>query len=277
VNDERIQVYKEYFSGFSHRLILQHRDYTPYRPLPAIEIFTDQDGHPTKTVTSSEIGLELRYAYKERYIEGLYKRVRLANKWPVLNLELTQGVKGIWNSAYNYTKVRFSVSENIAIPPLGNLYYYVFAGRFFGKLPYPLLELHPGNEYLYYRRNAFEMMNNYEFLSDRYAGFNIEHTIGGGIFNHIPGVKKLKLRQFWTAKGLVGKLSRDNRLLNIGSTHEHVFRSLRGEPYLEVGTGVSNILQLFRIDFVWRVTPKQISDEGKPRYFGIFGSVNFQF
>ncbi len=276
-NDERLQFYKEYFNGFSHRLVLQHRQFTPYAPLPSTTIFVDESDRPSNTVISSEVGLELRYAYKDKYLEGQYKRVRLANKWPVLKLEVTAGLKGVLNSSYKYQKVRFSVTESINIPPLGHLYYNLFAGKYFGTLPYSLLEIHPGNEYYYYNKFAFQMMNNYEFLSDNYVGFNIEHNIGGGIFNRIPVLKKLKLRQFWSAKGVVGTLSDANQKLNLDNSGEHLFRTLKGSPYLEIGTGISNIFHIFRIDFVWRVNPKPISQEAKSKYFGIFGSANFEF
>ncbi len=276
-DDERIQWYNEYYNGFSHRLILQHRVFTPYSPLPGSSIFVDKNGNPSNSVISSEAGVELRYAFKDKYLEGLYKRVRMANKFPVLKFEFTAGLKGVLNSSYKYQKMRFTVTESINIPPLGHLYYNLFAGKYFGTLPYSLLEIHPGNEYYYYNRYAFQMMNNYEFLSDNYVGFNIEHNIGGGIFNRIPVIKKLKWRQFWTAKGVVGTLSDANQKLNLDNSGEHLFRTLKGSPYLELGTGVSNILHVFRIDFVWRVNPKPISTEVKSKYFGIFGSANFEF
>jgi len=274
-DDERFEFYKQYFSRFSHMLILQHRQYTPYAPLPSEGVFYDRNGNPSSSVISSEVGVDLRYAYKEKYLDGQYLRVNLGSKYPVVHLEFTAGLKNVINSAYNYQKLRFSVTENINIPPFGHLYYNIFAGKYFGTLPYPLLEIHPGNEYYYYNQYAFQMMNNYEFISDKYVGFNIEHNIGGGIFNHIPAVKFLKLRQFWTAKGVVGDLSLQNQALNFNKGYE--FRTLKGDPYLELGTGISNIFQVFRVDFVWRVTPKPLPEESKTRYFGIFGSARFEF
>jgi hypothetical protein len=119
------------------------------------------------------------------------------------------------------------------------------------------------------------MMNNYEFLSDEYAGFNVEHNMGGGIFNRVPLLRKAKFRHFWTAKGVVGKLSDANQALNLEKGY--AFRTLKGSPYLELGTGISNILQVGRIDFVWRATPKPLTSEARWRYFGIFGSVQFEF
>ena len=274
-DDQRLEWYKEYFSGFSHKVILQHRQYTPYAPLPSAGIFEDYNGKPSSSVVSSEVGLELRYAYKEKYVEGQYLRVNLGSKYPILDLQVTGGIKDLLNSGYQYQKARFSVTESINIPPFGHLYWNVFTGKYFNTLPYPLLEIHPGNEYLYYNQYAFEMMNTYEFISDQYAGFNMEHTIGGGIFNYIPALKKLKFRQFWTAKGLIGSLSEANQELNLNKGFP--FRTLQGDPYLELGTGVSNIFQIFRIDFDWRVAPAPLPTEAKSKYFGIFGSVMFQF
>ena len=274
-DDQRFEFYKEYFSGFSHRLILQHSQFTPYAPLPSSGIFKDYNGNPSTSVVSSEVGVELRYAYKEKYIEGQYLRVNVGSKYPIVDIEADAGIKNLLNSAYQYQKVRLSVTESINIPPFGHLYYNVFAGKYFGTLPYPLLEIHPGNEYLYYNKYAFEMMNTYEFVSDQYAGFNIEHTIGSGVFNYIPLLKKLKFRQFWTAKGVIGSLSNANTNLNLNGSFP--FRTLQGNPYLELGTGVSNIFKIFRIDFDWRVSPVPQSSENKTRYFGVFGSVQFQF
>jgi len=135
--------------------------------------------------------------------------------------------------------------------------------------------VHPGNEYLYFNRSAFNMMNRFEFLSDQYVGINVEHTIGNGIFNYIPLLKKAKLRQFWNAKVLYGSLSNENRNLNLNKGY--TFRTLESVPYIEIGTGVGNILQIFRLDFVWRVSPDLLPDEGQEKYFGVFGSVSFSF
>lgn len=274
-DDKRLEFYKQYFNGLSHKLILEHRDFTPYKPLPTAGIFHDVHGNSALNVVSSEVGVDLRFAYKEKYLEGQFKRVSIKSKYPVASLSVTTGIKGVLDGAYSYQKMRMAVTGFNYIPPFGSLYYNVFAGKYFGTLPYPLLEIHPGNEFNYYNRYAFQMMNNYEFLSDQYVGFNMEHNFGGGVFNRIPLLRKLKFRQFWTAKGVVGNLSEENQKLNLDKGYS--FRMLKGSPYLELGTGISNILQVGRIDFVWRVTPTPLSTEAKRRYFGIFGSVKFEF
>ena len=275
VDDTRFEFFKQYFSGFSHMLTFQRRSYTPYAPLPVNGIFKDQEGRDIDKVVNSEVGLRLRFAYKEKFLEGNYYRVSLGSKYPIVEARFAMGIPNVLNSNYRYQKASLSISDNVKIAPFGSLYYNLFGGKTFGTLPYPLLEIHPGNEFHYYNRYAFNMMNRYEFISDQYAGFNIEHTIGGGIFNYIPYLKKAKLRQFWTAKGIIGSLTDDNKKLNLNSAY--TFRTLEGNPYIEIGTGVENILQLFRIDFVWRVTPKPLPGESQEKYFGIFGSVRFNF
>lgn len=275
LEETRLEWYKEYFSGFSHMFVLMHRSFDPYAPLPYQGIFRDDAGAPTMQVINTEASVRLRFAYKEKFLEGNYYRVSLGSKYPVVEARYGVGIKNIWYSGYEYSKVSISVSDDVKIAPLGSLYFNVFAGRYFGTLPYPLLEIHPGNEFYYYNKYAFNMMNRFEFISDRYAGLNIEHNIGGGVFNYIPYLKKLKMRQFWTAKVLYGSLSEENKKLNLDKGYP--FRTLDQNPYIELGTGISNILQLFRIDFVWRVSPDLLPNEGNDRYFGIFGSIRFNF
>ncbi len=275
VDDARFEYYQQYYNGFSHMVALQHRKFDPYDPLPSAGIFMDEDGRNQDYVVSSEVGLRLRYAFREEFIESHYFRQSLGSKYPIVELRGSLGLKGVLGSGYQYQKASVSVSDNVRISPLGSIYYNLFAGQVFGTVPYPLLEVHPGNEFHYYTRQAFNMMTRYEFISDRYAGFNFEHSIGGGIFNYIPYLKKARLRQFWTAKGIVGSLNDENTKLNL--TKDYTFRTLEGSPYMEVGTGIENILQLFRIDFIWRVTPKPLATEERSKYFGIFGSVRFKF
>lgn len=274
-DDTRFEFYKEYYSGFSHMITLLRKNYDPYAPLPDLGIFNDENGNPLNNITQTEINVKLRYAYKERFINGNYFRTSLGSRYPIVELRYSKGLKGFLDGGYNYQKIRFNISSYLKIAPLGQLYVNLFAGKYFGTLPYPLLEIHPGNETYVYNKYAFSMMNQYEFLSDQYAGFNIEHSLGSGIFRYIPLIKKLKFRQFWTAKGVIGSLSDSNKALNMNKGF--AFKTLENNPYIELGTGIENILRVFRIDFVWRVTPKPVATDPRQSYFGVFGSMKFDF
>jgi hypothetical protein len=110
------------------------------------------------------------------------------------------------------------------------------------------------------------------------------------VFRLFGPTRKLKFRQFWTAKLLWGSLSEENKRINFvdGYFDEatmkfnpdtgkgwFAFQTLQDKTYMELGTGVDNILKVFRIDFIWRVLPSTPTSYAKR--FGIFGSFKIQF
>ena len=138
-------------------------------------------------------------------------------------------------------------------------------------MPYTSLDIAPGNELYYYNKYAFSMMNKYEFIHDKYAGFTFEHNIGNGLFRFLP---KLKFRQFYTIKTLWGGLSDANKALNFKPGYE--FETLDGRTYMELGTGIDNIFKVLRLDFIWRVLPTPLPKE-RNRRFGVYGSFRLTF
>lgn len=275
VEKQRLEYMRSYFNGFRFMISAERKVFTPYAPLPALGIFYRADGSHSPSITHNEMGLELRFAYREQFVEGNYYRTSLGTKSPIVKLYMGTGFKGILGGQYNFSKLRFTWSDYLQIPHLGSLYYNVFAGKVFGTLPYPLLEIHPGNEFYYYNSHSFNMMYRYEYLSDAYVGAITEHSLGPLFLKYIPVVKKSKIRFFWNAKGVYGSLTAANQALNLNKGY--TFQSLARSPYLEAGTGVENIFRVLRIDFVWRILPTQIIQESASRRFGIFGSMKFSF
>ena len=269
VDEKRFEFFKESKSGFSILTPVIHKTYTPLKNLPLKDSFAVKDG--TNPLTTFEIGVRFRFAYLEKFLENNFFRSSLGSPYPITEVYLSHGISGVFKSSYNYSKVSASVYDYFKIPPYGSIYFNLFAGRTFGTLPYVLLDIHPGNELYYYNKYAFNMMNKYEFISDKYVGINVEHNVGNGIFRLVP---KLKFRQFWTAKVLWGSLSDANVLLNF--KQGSMFQTLNGRTYLELGTGVDNILHVFRIDFIWRLLPTPLP-EGVTKKFGVFGSFRLSF
>lgn len=271
LEEKRVDGFKEWSSGFSVMATLRHRIYDPVRNLPGKENFTVKQGDPMTTFESS---VRLRYAYLEKFLENNFYRTSLGSPLPILELRYTKGIRGILQSGYDYHKLTVSISNYRKIPPIGSLYFNVFGGRSFGTLPYTFLDVAPGNEMYYYNTYAFNMMNRYQYIHDRYTGVNLEHNFGNGIFRFLALTRKMKLRQFWTAKALWGNLSAENQQLNFINGYN--FESLSGKTYMELGTGVDNIFRVFRLDFIWRPLPQSRSLTNNDR-FGVFGSFRFAF
>jgi len=128
-------------------------------------------------------------------------------------------------------------------------------------------------------------MNRFEYLSDRYAGFTMEHDFEKKLINLIPFLRKINVRQFWNIKAVWGDLSPDNKALNCMEYGGYAMQSLNGHPYIELGTGLDNIFRFFRLDFIWRLTPSSAmpvvvphDNYQKPAApFGVFVSFQVQF
>lgn len=267
LEDYRFEIFKEWAKGFSTELFFVRKQFTPLLNLPPKINYPVSEG---ASLTSAEIALKLRYAYLEQFFEGDYFRYSLGTKYPIVELVVSKGLK-VLEGAYDYTRLSLTVRDKMKISPFGTLSYKVYGGKVFGTLPFVFMEVHPGNDIYYYNTGTFNLMNRFEYISDRYFGFNIEHNIGPGLFRFTGLTRKLKWRQFWNVKTVWGGASEANKALN-GNEY---FKYLNGSNYTEIGTGIDNIFRVFRLDMVWRLNPPA----GLQRYakFGIFGSFQFQF
>lgn len=272
--ETKVDLFGSSKSGFSVTVGGAHKNFDPVLNLPYKSLFVDDKGD--SSIRTSEATIRFRYAHLEKFLETTFNRYSLGSDYPIAEVRYTRGISGVFHSKYDYHKLSASVSHYAKIPPFGLLYYNVFAGRTWGKLPYMLLDVAPGNEIYYYDKYAFNLMNRYEYLNDRYAGLNIEHNIGNGLFRFIPLTRKLKFRQFWTLKALTGSLSDENRDYNMPAGSDYKFELLNGKTYVEVGTGVDNIFRLFRIDFIWRLAPHPLPPENVKK-FGVFFSFRLAF
>jgi hypothetical protein len=268
VKEMWFEFYREMAPWMSNRLTITHTAKLPLKNLLPADSFRTINGDP---LTSFEVAFRIRFAYLERFLESHFYRSSLGSPYPIGEINISHGFPGVLKSSYSYTKIFASVSDDVKIPPLGSLSWMVYGGRTFGTLPYTFLDINPGNELYYHNKYAFNMMNRWEFVHDKYAGVNLEYNIGNGIFRWFP---KFRFRQFWTAKALWGSLSDANKAFNFKQGHN--FQSLDGKTYLELGIGIDNILHVFRIDFVWRVLPPTLPKEGD-KAFGIFGSFRLGF
>ena len=272
LEQEELEFHKEWSSGFSVQLAGTRQVYDPVRNLPGREYYLNKGRDAFNTFEAS---VRVRFAYLERFLESSFYRTSLGSPLPIAEVRYSRGISGVANSSYNYDRIFASVSDYQKIPPFGNIYYNVFAGRTFGTLPYMFLDIAPGNEIYYYNKYAYNMMNRYEFINDRYAGVNFEHNFGPGLFRYVGLTRKLKFRQLWTAKALWGDLSESNRQLNFINGYN--FKSLDGKTYVELGTGVDNIFKVIRLDFIWRVLPQSLPNGEKFDRFGVFGSFRLAF
>ncbi|MGD2034343.1 MAG: DUF5686 family protein [Bacteroidales bacterium] len=261
---------REWFQGFSNTIALKHQIIYPTEYVPFQVIGEDGTTTPAEQLTSFDITLHTHFAYREKFLLGKFERKSLGSKYPVLDLQLTYGPKGLLTSDYEYFKAELKITDKIEVNPVGYLRYHVSGGKIFGTLPYPLLELHPGNETYAFDPLAFNMMNYYEFVSDQYLIFSAEHHFQGFFFNRIPLFRWLKFREVVTGKLLLGSLSEKN--LSVVEFPEGL--TYLEKPYSEVGIGIENILRFFRVDAMWRLS---YLDHENTQTFGLRATMQLTF
>ena len=275
----------EWFHGFSNTLRVSYGQVFPTEYVP-FEAYTPEGGTQSlSSIQTTEFTLKTHFAYQEKFIMGKFNKRSLGSKYPTLNVEVTYAPKDILESNYEYVKLKAELSDKVEINPLGYSRYRLVAGKIYGDVAYPLLELHEGNETYAYDRFAFNMMNYYEFASDQYASLWLEHHFQGFFLNRIPLIRLLEFREVVSAKVLVGSLSEANQNVMVFPENlywlndetldrENDIRVFGVKPYLEAGMGIENILKLFRVEATWRLAYRNNPEIQK---FGLRVSMHLTF
>ena len=276
---------KEVRKGLNISLKASRWTFEPVRSSYNFAYFSDPEFARTGDVSgirqnfiTTEFTGEIRYGRDEIFVENENRRVSLgATRWPIISFRYTRGIKGIAGSDLNYNKFQFSAVQFVRYGLIGNGKISLMAGLTPSTVPYPVLRSHLGNQTWFMNMSAFNMMQFFEFVSDRFMSLNYQHNFEGLGLNSLPLVRKLKLRFVAQGNLLVGEVSRKNVDLIpaiVDGTKSAGFTSLNpAKPYAEVGYGVENILHLVRIDFIHRLT--YLSNPGA-RNFGVKVSLQFK-
>jgi hypothetical protein len=203
------------------------------------------------SLRTSEFALRYRWAKDEEFISGAFDRTSIRSRFPVLAIQGVFGIKDIFGSDYNYQKIDLSIEHTAPIGFMGRIKYAVNAGYIFGSTAYPFLKIHEGNQSYWLYPNAFNKMNFFEFISDKYITGLLENHWDGLLFDRIPLVKKLKLRLVTTGRIAFGSIDSKHTAEMLLPDFTKQFGKI---PYVEVGAGIENIFSVGRIDVFWRLT-----------------------
>ena len=236
--------------------------------------YFDENGEIQNEIRQAEIDLSLNYTPGRKTIGyGVEKRV-VNDNFPILFLGYTMGLKGVLGGNFNYQKLQALYTQPWNIGGIGRTYTTVEVGKIYGDVPLGLLSPIPGNQTLFSIYNTFSQLDFFEFVSDTYASFHLQHDFGGRIFSRIPWVRDLNLREVIGFRTVYGEISRSNQALNVDNSGTPVIYQSPEEPYWEWSLGVGNIFKIFRLDFNFR---GNYLDSPDARPFGITGTFGFAF
>ncbi|MDR3652888.1 MAG: DUF5686 family protein [Paludibacter sp.] len=210
-----------------------------------------------------------RFSFNERTYDDQMQRIYITNSNPDIYSTVELGNFQLGNKSGKYGKIIESIKQNVRLD-FGQLNYVAEAGWIFGNVPYPLLEVPPGSETGGYSTYQFNMMNYMEYAADKYVNLHSELMLNGLIMNQIPLIKYLNLREMFSFHMTYGSLSDSHRL----QLDYPTFMNPLNKPYMEVGVGLTNILHIFTLQSVWRLT--DLNHAGVIPW-GIRGCLNLSF
>ncbi|QUB48099.1 carboxypeptidase-like regulatory domain-containing protein [Prevotella sp. oral taxon 475] len=212
-------------------------------------------------IRTTEVHLEVELAPGRTYINTKQRRLPINLDAPVFTLSHTLGIKGFLGGDYRYNLTEVGLYKRFWMSSWGKIDVRLNAGAQWNRVPFLLLIMPAANLSYIKQKGTFSLMNNMEFLNDRYASFDLSWDMNGKIFNRVPLLRKLKWREFIGVKGLWGTLtSKNNPTLaeNAGSTllmyfPEGTYVMNPRRPYLEAVAGVHNIFKVFHVEYVHRI------------------------
>ncbi len=232
---------------YQDRQPLDNRTNYTWRDKPGIEYTPN---YPTALLTrniqrhQSLTGLlGISWQPGTKYIELPDRKISIGSKMPLFDLLYTQTLGTLLSNDADFSKWKFSMTDNVKLRLLGELSYKLGIGGFLNSnnVEVPDYMHFNGNlstfatEY----RNSFQLLPIYDYsnTSKFYSLAHIEHNFNGFLTNKIPGIKKLNL---YLVAGVNGIYINSNKY------------------YYEYFVGFDNIFKQFRVDFV------QSFQNGKP-------------
>ena len=280
-NLSTISLQRDLFHGFTQTVTLREQN---VKILNDYVYRRERETVPSSRLTLSELVLESRYAPDENLVQSENRRKAIGlKKWPVFTFRYILGVRDFFTSSRDmYQKFNLTVAQSVSLGHLGRLVYRTEGSYTPDYLPALFLKIPLGNQTPFYNANAFNLMNYFEFVTDRSVSLRLDQHFEGAFLNSIPGVRALNLRLVATTNILYGSLSTANQRqpTTAQGQPQRPVPTLGQLPYIEAGYGIENIFKFIRIDFIHRLTyrnaPSTLPDEPAPRNFGIKVGAQFR-
>lgn len=240
--------------------------------------FVNGYGTADSRFSQANFYVELRYAPGEKFLQGKTMRVPVNMDAPIFQLTHEYGPRKLLGSSFTLNRTELSVFKRFWFSAFGYADVLLQGGKIWSKVQYPSLLWPNANLSYTIQPQSYSLMNPMEFPLDYYGSLDLTYWGNGVLFNRIPLVKKLDLREVITYKMLMGGLTRKNN----PAYNQDLYRfpaqagttTLGATPYMEISAGIDNILTILRIDYVWRLSYRHRPDIDKS---GLRISLHFTF
>ena len=200
----------------------------------------------------ADVMIGLRFQPGATYINTKQRRIATNNDSPIFELNHTIGLKNVLGNDYTYNYTEAKVYKRLYLSSWGKIDTYVKGGIQWNKVPFPLLIMPAANLSYIKERETFSLIDNMEFMNDRFVSIMSGWDMNGKILNRIPLIRKLKWREYIGFNMLWGTLTDKNN------------------PFLAKNAGDSRLFYFpgeFRKDGTFKYQSR-VMDKNKP-YFEV--------
>ncbi len=216
----------------SSRIYIERKEVTPGDGY----MFT-LDGNERNSFLFTEAGLQLRFAYRERFMKTPRgTKLSMGTDYPVLWFNIGRGTD-LFGGGYEYTRISAAMSHTISTIRLGRTSVMLEGGITDSHLPFHVLFSGKGSfrDFSVEAANSFATMRPAEFISDRFASLFLRQNFESLLFRSGSFRPEVVLV---TNLGIGQPSGRENHLNIQVNTME--------KGYIESGILVNNLLrQLF--------------------------------
>lgn len=205
-----------------------------------------QGNTPLNSIEYTALRVRFRYAKNQKVMDEFFHRMFQRTSSPVINFVAEGGKCYAGLASEYYLKIHASWRHYLLIGSAGKFKYQIDAGKVFGAVPMPLLEVYNSFENYGANRLALNFFDPYQFAYDSYVNVHTDLIFNGILFNQIPLIKTLNLREVFSAKFIYGGISNQNQMLPANIAR-------RDAPFLQVGAGISNIFKVLAIESIWQI------------------------
>lgn len=280
----RLEYRHEWYNHFSIALGIEHNIHEATQYVP----FMYYDSSARNRYTQAGFTLQLRFAPGETFYQARSYRIPINMDAPIITLNQTYMPKGFMGSLHEVNKTELGLQKRFWFSAFGYADVIIKGEKVWSQVAYPDLLMPNVNLSYTIQPESYALMKPMEFINDQALSWDVTYWGNGILMNRLPLIKRLRLREVISLRGIWGSLSDKNNpnavetqnLVSPSTSALFMFPSdapcqpMGNKPYMEAGVGLDNILTILRVDYVWRITYRDHA--GTDRH-GIRIQLHFNF
>lgn len=258
----RLEYRHEWYNHFSIALGIEHNIHEATRYVP----FIYSDGTSRTRYTQAGFTMQLRYAPGETFYQARSYRIPINMDAPIITLSQTYMPRGFMGSLHEVNKTELGLQKRFWFSAFGYADVIIKGEKVWSTVAYPDLLLPNVNLSYTIQPESYALMKPMEFVNDQALSWDLTYWGNGILMNRLPLIKRLRLREVLSLRGVWGSLTDKNNpqkqetLLPASPRDLFLFPAdalcgtMGDKPYIEAGVGLDNIFTILRVDYVWRLT-----------------------